>query len=75
MDEAITGLKEAVGHLADVAQFLENLREDIQEWRKEVLSRVALAGRMLYAPHLQGQAGELWRACHDRYGEGSGYRA
>lgn len=74
IDEAIEGLKDDFGHLADVSQFLENLREDIQEWRKEVLSRVALAGRMLYAPHLSGQAGDLWRTCHVRYGEGSGYR-
>lgn len=74
IDEAIQGLKDDFGHLADVAQFLENLREDIQEWRNELLARVALAGRMLYAPHLTNQAGELWQACQDRYGEGSGYR-
>lgn len=74
IDEAIEGLKDDFGHLADVAQFLENLREDIQEWRKELLSRVALAGRMLYAPHLTSQAGALWKACSDRYGEGGGYR-
>jgi transcriptional regulator with XRE-family HTH domain/polyhydroxyalkanoate synthesis regulator phasin len=74
IDEAIEGLKDDFGHLADVAQFLENMREDIQEWRKEMLSRVALAGRMLYAPHLLGQAGALWQACYDRYGEGGGYR-
>jgi hypothetical protein len=74
IDEAIEGLKDDYGHLADVAQFLENLRDDIQEWRKELLSRGALAGRMLYAPHLTSQAGALWQACYDRYGEGSGYR-
>jgi hypothetical protein len=74
IDEAIEGLKDGFGHLADIAQFLENLREDLQEWRKELLSRVALAGRMLYAPHLTSQAGALWQACHDRYGEGGGYR-
>ena len=74
IDEAIEGLKDDFGHLADVAQFLENLREDIREWRKEMLSRVALAGRMLYAPHLLGQAGALWQACLSRYGAGSGYR-
>ena len=45
IDEAIEGLKDDFGHLADVAQFLENLRDSIQEWRKELLSRVALAGR------------------------------
>lgn len=74
IDEAIEGLKDDYGHLADIAQFLENLREDIQEWKKELLSRVALAGRMLYAPHLASQAGELWQACFERYGEGGGYR-
>ncbi|WP_420418008.1 helix-turn-helix domain-containing protein [Pacificispira sp.] len=74
IDETIEGLKDNFGHLVDVAQFLENLREDIQEWRKELLSRVALAGRMLYAPHLLSQAGALWQACYERYGEGSGYR-
>jgi transcriptional regulator with XRE-family HTH domain/polyhydroxyalkanoate synthesis regulator phasin len=74
IDEAIEGLKDDFGHLADIAQFLENLGEDIQEWRKELLSRVALTGRMAYAPHLLSQAGSLWQACHDRYGEGSGYR-
>jgi len=74
IDEAIAGLKDDFGHLADVAQFLENLHEDGQEWRKDLLSRVALAGRMLHAPHLLNYAGDLWQACHDRYGEGSGYR-
>ena len=74
IDEAIEGLKDDFGHLADVAQFLENLRDNIQEWRKELLSRVALAGRMLYAPHLTGQATALWNACYARYGAGSGYR-
>ena len=74
IDEAIEGLKDDYGHLADVDQFLENLRDDIQEWRKELLSRGALAGRMLYAPHLTSQAGALWQACYDRYGEGGGYR-
>lgn len=74
IDEAIEGLKDGFGHLADIAQFLENLREDLQEWRKELLSRVALSGRMLYAPHLTGQAAALWQACYDRYGEGGGYR-
>ena len=73
IDEAIQGLNDVFGHLSDVAQFLENLRDDIQEWRKELLLRVALAGRMLYAPHLQ-QASSLWRACQARYGAGSGYR-
>jgi transcriptional regulator with XRE-family HTH domain len=74
IDEAIEGLKDDFGHLADVAQFLENISEGSQEWRKDLLSRVALAGRMLYAPHLLNHAGDLWQACHDRYGEGSGYR-
>ena len=74
IDEAIEGLRDNFGHLADVSQFLENLREDIQEWRKEMLSRVALAGRIAYAPHLQSQAGALWSACFARYGEGTGYR-
>lgn len=74
IDEAVEGLKDDFGHLPDVAQFLENMCEDSQEWRKDLLSRVALAGRMLYAPHLLNHAGDLWQACHDRYGEGSGYR-
>jgi hypothetical protein len=29
---------------------------------------------MLYSPHLLSEAGDLWQACFDRYGEGSGYR-
>jgi len=74
IDEAVEGLNDDFGHLADVAQFLENLREELQEWRKEVLSRVALAGRMLYAPHLQSKAGALWQTCYNRYGAGGGYR-
>lgn len=74
IDEAIEGLNDEFGHLADVAQFLENLREELQEWRKELLSRVALAGRMLYAPHLQSQASALWQTCYNRYGAGGGYR-
>lgn len=74
IDEAIEGLNDEFGHLADVGQFLENLREELQEWHKEVLSRVALAGRMLYAPHLQSQAGALWQTCYNRYGAGGGYR-
>jgi hypothetical protein len=74
IDEAMEGLNDNFGHLADVAQFLENLREELKEWRKEVLSRVALAGRMLYAPHLQSQAGALWQTCYNHYGAGGGYR-
>lgn len=74
IDEAIEGLKDDFSQLADVAQFLENLREDVQEWRKELLSRGALSGRMLYAPHLSNHAGALWQACYNRYGEGGGYR-
>lgn len=74
IDEVIEGLKDDFGRLADVTQFLENLCEDSQEWRKDLLSRVALAGRMLYAPHLLNHADDLWEACLDRYGEGSGYR-
>ncbi|WP_082930515.1 helix-turn-helix domain-containing protein [Rhizobium bangladeshense] len=74
IDETIQGLKDNFGHLADVAQFLENLSEDVDDWRKELLSRVALSGRMLYSPHLLNRAGDLWKACLKRYGEGSGYR-
>ena len=60
--------------MPDVAQFLDNLKDDIDESRRELLSRVALAGRMLYAPHLSGHAASLWQACHARYGLGGGYR-
>lgn len=74
IDEGISGLNDEYGHLVDVAQFLENLREDIEEWRQELLSRVALAGRMLYAPHLLGHATALWQTCNNRYGGGAGYR-
>lgn len=73
IDEAIEGLKDDFAHLADVAQFLENLKDDVEEWRKEFLTRVALAGRTLFSPYL-GQAAEMWDKCEKRYGGGSGYR-
>jgi transcriptional regulator with XRE-family HTH domain len=74
IDEVIALLSDEYGHLANVAQFLQNLRDDIQDWRKDLLSRVALSGRMLYTPHLTGNAVTLWKACYDRYGGGGGYR-
>lgn len=73
IDEAIEGLKDDFSHLADVAQFLEGLKDDVEEWRKEFFSRVALAGRSLFSPHLSN-ASELWEQCEERYGAGSGYR-
>lgn len=74
IDEAIEGLKSDFNHLADVAQFLDNLKDELVEWRKELLGRAALAGRTLYSPHLLNNAEDLWQACNDRYGAGSGYR-
>jgi transcriptional regulator with XRE-family HTH domain len=73
IDEAIEGLKDDFAHLADVAQFLQNLKDDITEWRKEFLTRVALAGRTLFSPYLS-QATEMWEKCERRYGAGAGYR-
>jgi transcriptional regulator with XRE-family HTH domain len=73
IDEAIEGLKDGFAHLGDVAQFLENLKDDVEEWRKEFLTRIALAGRTLFSPYL-GQAAEMWGKCEKRYGGGSGYR-
>lgn len=73
IDEAIEGLKDDFAHLSDVAQFLENLKDDVEEWRKDFLTRVALAGRNLFTPYL-GQALEMWDKCEKRYGGGSGYR-
>lgn len=73
VDEVIEGLKSDFAHLGDVAQFLDNLKEDVEEWRKEFLTRVALAGRTMYSPYL-GQATQMWEECADRYGGGAGYR-
>ncbi|MGM4998259.1 hypothetical protein AB8A05_05935 [Tardiphaga sp. 538_B7_N1_4] len=73
IDEAIEGLKDDFAHLSDVAQFLENLKDDVEEARKEFLTRVALAGRNLYSPYLS-QAVDMWDKCEARYGAGSGYR-
>lgn len=73
IDEAIEGLKDSFSHLTDVAQFLENLKDDVEESRKEFLTRVALAGRNLYSPYLS-QAVDMWDKCEARYGAGSGYR-
>jgi hypothetical protein len=73
IDEVIDGLKDDFAHLGDVDQFLQNLKDDVGEWRKEFLARVALAGRTLYSPYLN-QAAEMWLKCENRYGAGSGYR-
>lgn len=73
IDETIEGLKGNFAHLADVAQFLQNLKDDIEEWRKEFLTRVALAGRTLFSPYL-GAAMDMWERCEKRYGAGAGYR-
>jgi transcriptional regulator with XRE-family HTH domain len=73
IDEAIEGLKGVYAHLADIAGFLEGLQEEVEEWRAEFLSRSALAGRTLFAPHL-ASAQKLWGDCETRYGAGSGYR-
>jgi transcriptional regulator with XRE-family HTH domain len=73
IDEAIEVLRDDFEHLPDVAQFLQGLKDDVQEWRKEFLTRVALAGRTLFSPYLN-QAREMWEKCENRYGGGSGYR-
>lgn len=73
IDEVVEGLKGSYAHLADIGQFLDNLKDEVEEWRKEFLSRAALAGRTLFAPHLES-ASELWSRCEERYGAGSGYR-
>ena len=73
IDEAIEGLKDVFSHLSDVAQFLDNLKDDVEEWRKEFLTRVALAGRNLFSPYLS-EATDMWEKCEKRYGGGSGYR-
>ncbi|MBZ0147437.1 MAG: hypothetical protein K8F62_07825 [Pseudorhodoplanes sp.] len=73
IDEAIEGLKDDFSHLGDVAQFLDNLKDDVEEWRKDFLTRVALAGRNLFSPYLS-EATEMWEKCEKRYGGGAGYR-
>ena len=73
IDEAIERLKDDFAHLGDVAQFLDNLKDDVEEWRKEFLTRVALAGRTLFSPYLR-QATDMWEKCERRYGAGGGYR-
>lgn len=73
IDEMIEGLKDDFAHLSDVAQFLQSLKDDTEEWRKEFLTRAALAGRTLFSPYLN-QATEMWDKCERRYGGGSGYR-
>jgi hypothetical protein len=73
IDEAIERLMGDFSHLNDIAQFLQNLKDDVEEWRKEFLTRVALAGRNMFSPYL-GQASEMWEKCEARYGGGTGYR-
>ncbi|UFX46111.1 helix-turn-helix domain-containing protein [Bradyrhizobium sp. 41S5] len=73
IDEAIERLIDDFSHLNDIVQFLQNLKEDVEEWRKEFLTRVALAGRNMFSPYL-GQASEMWEKCEARYGGGAGYR-
>jgi transcriptional regulator with XRE-family HTH domain len=73
IDETIEGLKDDFAHLGDVAQFLQNLKEDVEEWRKDFLTRVALAGRTLFSPYLS-HAADMWEKCERRYGGGAGYR-
>lgn len=73
IDEQIVSLKAKHAHLLDIKQFLDSLQDDISEWKQEFLNRAALAGRVLFTPHLEGAA-SLWRDCSDRYGEGGGYR-
>jgi hypothetical protein len=74
IDETIESLRSSFAHLPDVAQFLQNLKDDIEEWRKDFLTRVALAGRTMFSPYL-GSASDMWEQCERRYGAGTGYRA
>jgi hypothetical protein len=73
IDEQIEGLKSVYGHLLDIQQLLESLQDDVKEWKQEFLTKAALTGRVSYSPYLEG-ATELWAACEERYGNGSGYR-
>jgi transcriptional regulator with XRE-family HTH domain len=73
IDEQIESLKSTFGHLLDIHQLLESLQDDVKEWKQEFLTKAALTGRVSYSPYLEG-ATELWQACQERYGNGSGYR-
>src|SRR5258705_9925300 len=57
IDETIEGLKDDFAHLGDISQFLQSLKDDVEEWRKEFLARVALAGRTLFSPYLSQATG------------------
>ena len=74
IDERIASLNDSFRHLSDIASFLQTLREDIQEWNREFLSRVAHEGRTRFIPYLS-QATEMWDKCEKRYGGGAGYRS
>lgn len=73
MDEAVETLNGELAHIPEMGQFLRNLQEEIKEWRKSFLSRAAIAGTTLFAPHLQSAEG-MWDECDERYGRGGGYR-
>lgn len=73
IDEQIESLKSAFGHLLDIHQLLESLQDDVKDWKQEFLTKAALTGRVSYSPYLES-AVDLWKACEQRYGNGSGYR-
>jgi transcriptional regulator with XRE-family HTH domain len=74
IDEQLQILRARYPTLVDVDEFLESLQQDVATWKQEFLARASLAGRLLFARHLES-ADSLWIECQRRYGGGPGYRA
>ena len=76
---AMDGLREIIGNkLADSSfrsahRFLEQLLEDVDGWEADFVKAARHHAVAIYKPELSS-ADDLWEACEDLYGRGSGYR-
>ena len=76
---AMDGLREIIENkLADSSfrsahRFLEQVLEDVDEWESDFVKAARHHAVAVYKPELSS-ADELWEACEDLYGRGSGYR-
>jgi hypothetical protein len=73
IDAQLVDLIKQFEQLADVQQMLGALRDELNDRRQIFLAQAATIGSEAFKSYLE-DAGELWRDCAARWGQGPGYR-
>lgn len=74
IDGRLESLVQKFQALPEVLTLLETLREDLVEWRQELLTEAVTIGRVAFKPHLDS-ASALWEGLATYWGQGPGYRS